>query len=301
MLSGQIQHLAKTRTPLATLLILVFAIHGCGDSGHKGDFYEESQRQGYANLTVLYVPSEGFAYEDEMGELTGVTIDIMHEFADFVEAAKGIEVRYNFVPEDNWQHFYSMVKNSNGGVFGLGNVTITEARKQELRFSPPYMTNIAVLITHDSVPDIRELTQLEKVFAGKTGLAFEGTLHQDRVERLKENYIPDASIEFVNSNAEILERVASDDGLFSYIDIYQYWRAAERGKPLKQHQAADLASERFGIIMPLNNDWGPILTDFFEREMNFRTSRTYRSILEKHLGPELTEKLEQARDSVVGD
>ncbi len=290
------------RTLLTVLMFITPALFtACGGSEHTGDSLSESQQRGYGTLKVLYVPADGFAYENDEGELTGVTIEIMQEFADFVQAAKGIDIRYDFIPEENWQTFYSMVKNSTGGVFGLGNVTITEARKNELRFSPPYMTNIAVLITHDSVEDVRELTAIGNSFSGMTGLAFEGTLHEDRVRRLINNYIPGASIEHASSNSEILQRVSENPDLFAYIDIYQYWRGLEQGLPLKQHASADLASERFGIIMPLNNDWAPILTDFFERGMGFRTSRTYRSIMEEHLGPELTEKLENAREAVVGN
>ncbi|MCH8568861.1 MAG: transporter substrate-binding domain-containing protein [Balneolales bacterium] len=284
--------------------ILMFAalLLGCSETPpFQGDSYADARNSGFAHLTVLYVPSDGFSYFDETGELTGVTVDIMHEFAEFVQASQGIEIRYTFEPKTRFSEFYSLVKNSSGGVFGLGNVTITEARKQELRFSPPYLTNIAVLITHESVPPIVELSDISETFAGMSALAFESTLHQDRIERLVENYLPGTPIEFSNSNSDIIEQVSQREDLFAYIDIYNYWRAVENGAPLRQHPPADLASERFGIIMPLDNDWGPVLSDFFERGMGFRTSRTYRGILEKHLGKELTEKLESARESVIGD
>ena len=284
---------------LATVIGLVSA---CGNNvPYEGDFYQDAQQKGYANLSVVYVPADGFAYTDEEGNLTGVTIDILNEFADFVQASQGIELRYTFHADDSFTSFYSDVKNASGGVFGLGNVTITEDRKKELRFSPPYLTNVAVLITNDSVDQITELSEMAVKFAGMNALAFQGTLHQDRLERLRDHYIPEAELEFATSNAQIIEMVSSREDLFAYIDIYNYWRAAEQGANLRQHPAADLASERFGIIMPLNNDWGPMLTDFFDQGMGFRTSRTYRDILERHLGSELTEKLEAARESAIGD
>ncbi len=285
--------------PAAVALLLIFAV-ACNDNvPYKGDFYQEAQQKGYANLSVVYIPADGFAYTDDEGNLTGVAIDILKEFADFVQASQGIELRFNFIPDESFSNFYSDVKNSSGGVFGLGNVTITEDRKKEIRFSPPYLTNVAVLITNDSIEQINELSDISEHFEGMKALAFQGTLHQDRLERLRDHYLPGAEMEFATSNAQIIDMVSSRDDLFAYVDIYNYWRAAERGKNLRQHPAADLASERFGIIMPLDNDWGPMLSDFFDQGMGFRTSRTYRSILERHLGPELTEKLEAARASMT--
>ncbi|MCC5932737.1 MAG: transporter substrate-binding domain-containing protein [Balneolales bacterium] len=267
----------------------------------SGDSFELVKQRGYGTLTVVYIPAEGFAYIDDRGKLTGVTIDIMEEFRDFLDVSMGLDITYEFVTADRFQQFYSDIKNSEGGVFGLGNVTITEARKLELRFSPPYLTNIAVLITNDSVSELSEMSEIGQQFAGMSGLAFEGTLHQDRIERLIANYIPGTPVEFAGSNTQILNMLSERDDLFAYIDIYNFWRAVERGKPLRQHAAGDLASERFGIIMPLNSDWQPVITDFFERGVGFRTSSVYRSILERHLGEELTEKLESAREAVIGD
>jgi putative glutamine transport system substrate-binding protein len=281
---------------LATLLLL----NACRPA-HEGDFYEDARQQGYAELKVMYLPMEGFAYTNEYGELTGVSIDILHEFADFMHASQGIELRYEFVRQNNFSTFYDEVKQSSGGVFGLGNVTITEERKRELRFSPPYLTNIAVLVTHEAVPELRELADISTDFRGMDALAFRGTLHEERLRNLRNTYLEEAELQFAYSNMEIINTLSERDDLFAYLDIYNYWRAVERGKPLRQHSVGDLATERFGIIMPTDSDWRQPLSDFFEQGMGFRTSRTYRAIMERHLGPELTEKLEDARASVVGD
>lgn len=274
---------------------------GACEPAHQGDFYQEARKQGYAELKVVYLPMEGFAYIDEYGTLTGVSIDILREFADFMQTSQGIELRYEFVRQDNFSRFYDEVKESSGGVFGLGNVTITEERKRELRFSPPYLTNIAVLITNENVPELRELADISTDFRGMNALAFRGTLHEQRLRRLRDTYLKEAELEFAYSNSEIIDALSQQDELFAYLDIYNYWRAVERGKPLRQHAVGDLATERFGIIMPPDSDWREPLAAFFEQGIGFRTSRAYRAIMERHLGPELTQKLEEARASVVGD
>jgi hypothetical protein len=289
------------------ILVVLIAAAACGDrtaSGtrdadvlDRGSALAEAERAGAAELRVLYVPSEGFAYYDSGGSLTGVTVDIMRAFADWLATERGLAIELEFVEEENWGTFYDRVRHAEGGVFGLGNVTITEERRRELRFSPSYMTNVAVLITHDTIAPLPRLGDAGSAFAGLTPLAFEGTLHEGRIRALRDSYMPGREIELVTSNAEILARVA-DGCCFSYVDGYNYWRERNRGAPLQRHEVGDDPGEEFGIIMPPNNDWAPLLEQFFERDGGWRGSAGYRAIVERHLGEPLARALEEAGGGV---
>jgi putative glutamine transport system substrate-binding protein len=254
----------------------------------NGDSWNDIRQQVSGTLIVHYVPSEGFSYEDESGELTGVTVDIIREFIQWVETENRVGITARFVPEESFSRFYRNVAEADQGVIGMANVTITEERREELDFSPPYMQNIAVLITHDSVDELKSFYRLDEQFAGMQALAFEGTLHQERLERIRDHYHPDLDILMEHSNYEILNRVADDSSLFSYIDIYNYWRAAERGEPVKRHPVGDDAAEEFGYVLPSGSDWTPLIQEFFERNDGFTSSDTYREIMNRHLGTELT-------------
>jgi hypothetical protein len=245
-------------------------------------------------LTVLYVPAEGFAYTDDAGRLTGVTVEIMRTFGDWLEQEDGEPVALDFVREDDWTAFYGRVRDAEGSVFGLGNVTITEARRDELRFSPPYLTNVAVLITRNDVPELRSLDAMPRTFAGLDALAFEGTLHEERLQAFRDAHYPDAGLIFATSNAEIIERTA-EGGFFAYVDVYNFWRARDAGAPLRHHPIADDPGETFGIIMPHANPYADRLDAFFEADGGFVGSPTYRSILVEHLGAQLAHALEAAR------
>jgi hypothetical protein len=245
-------------------------------------------------ITVLYVPAEGFAYRDASGMLTGVTVQIVHEFTRWVRDAQGVELSTRFVEEPDWRTFYGRVRDAEGGVFGLGNVTITEARRAELGFTPPYLTSFPVLITHAEVPEIAGIEEVATRFRGLTPLAFGGTLHEARLRTLRDAHLPGTAIETAASNAEILERVAQGRH-FAYVDGYNYWRARAVGAPLRHHAVADGPQEEFGIIHPLSSDWGPPWDAFFAHEGGFRNSQAYRGILVEHLGEGLAEALEAAR------
>lgn len=84
----------------------------------------------------------------------------MDDFAAYVEDTYGVTISYEYKPvanTSNFQSFLDAVKASKGGVFGLGDITITKARKQTFEFAPPYFENVAILVTDISVPDLENL------------------------------------------------------------------------------------------------------------------------------------------------
>lgn len=284
---------------LPVLIMIIILLGACTQKQQdtdidKGTTFAEAREQGTAELTVLYVPAPGFAYTDSDGELTGVSVDIMHDFIAWFRQYHGVRVNLNFVAEEDWSLFYQRIVNAEGGVFGLGNVTITEERRQELSFSPPYLDNLAVLIGPEQTAQLESLDQIPEVFADQTPLAFAGTLHEVRIRQLRDQYQPDQDIARAESNQEIIDRVAAGDH-YSYIDAYNYWRAKEAGSAVQRHEIADETGETFGIIMPHSNDWATMLTAFFAAEGGYRDTDRYREVLQQHLGESLTETLENAR------
>jgi ABC-type amino acid transport substrate-binding protein len=259
--------------------------------------YAEAQEEGTARIQVLYVPADDFAYRDEAGDLTGVTVELMREFARFVEDDRGVAVEPEFVEEQNWSTFYQRVRYSRGGVFGIGNVTVTEARRSELAFSPPYMSNVAILITHRDVPELESLDRIGEEFADMTALVFSGTLHEERLEGIRERYFPEMATAVVGSNDGLIQRVASGEGYFGYVDVYNYWRGVQDGLPLRHHPVGDDDSEEFGVIMPQDSDWEPVMRAFFEAEAGLLASDGYRELLGEHLGAELASLLLGSGDS----
>ncbi len=272
------------------LILLPGALPAESVDADRGDTLAQAREAGQATLQVLYVPAEGWAHTDGDGHLTGVTVEIMREFATWAESEKGIELKLDFVSEEDWSVFYDRVSRAEGGVFGLGNVTITEERREELTFSPPYLHNIAVMISDDRAGTVESAADAPKVLDGYRGLAFSGTLHETRLESLAEEHWPDLEIRSADSNDEILRQVAAG-GYFAWIDGYNYFGASERGDSLRRHPAMDDPGETFGIIMPLDTDWEPAMTAFFEHGDGFLESDTYRKLLETHLGKDVAAML----------
>jgi ABC-type amino acid transport substrate-binding protein len=253
----------------------------------RGTAFQTAQNVGGATLNFFFVPSSGFAYRDGDGRLTGVTVELLRDFARHVAQSHGIDLGIRWLEEELWAEFYGQVRDSEGGVFGIGNVTITEARRHELDFSPPYLQNIAVLVTHDAVAELAAMADIASAFRGLVALRYPGTLHEARLEAVRDRYFPAMTFRPVTSNDELVGLLASGDGYFGYLDIYNYWRARQAGQPLRRHPVADDGAETFGVILPHGSDWTPVIREFFEADGGYIASERFRALLRQHLGEEL--------------
>jgi ABC-type amino acid transport substrate-binding protein len=287
----------KTNYQSALLMAVMFCLTPAINAAES---WQQVQANGQGEIVLKYVASNGFAYNDENGELTGVTTEIFRDFVSWVERTHHVSLTAHYQVYQSWSDFYASVRDADSGTFGMGNVTITRARWQELDFSPPYMTNIAVLITHEDTTELQQLSDMAAHFAHLDGLGFEGTLHETRLRNFSEQYYPDMTIHLAQANNEIIDRVAAQDRYFAYVDVYNFWRAQDGGAALRQHRIGDEPSEQFGYIMPNRSDWEPVIRAFFEADGGYLESEAYRQIMETHLGSGLADLLDEARRSLVG-
>jgi ABC-type amino acid transport substrate-binding protein len=254
--------------------------------------FAQARETGQAGLTFFHVPSSGFAYHDAEGRLTGVTVELLRDFARYVADNYRVELDIQWLAEERWADFYRYVRESEGGVFGIGNVTITEPRREEIDFSPPYLNNVAVLVTHTEIPELGSMDDLPEAFRGLAALPYPGTLHEARLDQIRERWLPDAPVRPVASNDELVAILGADPGHFGYMDVYNYWRAREAGQPLRRHPVGDDDSETFGVILPHGSDWTPVMEEFFRADDGYADSERFRDLLRTHLGDQLAALLD---------
>ncbi len=272
---------------ITTCLVLLLSACAEGPAAKdSGDSWGDVMERGHGTLKALYVPAEGFAYRDDEGRLTGVTVELIRDMAVFVKDMFNVSLEIEFVGEDDWSVFYNRIVSGGDGLIGFGNVTITTERRDELIFSPPYMNNIASLITHRDVAELESFEEISTQFSGMTALAFKGTLHEERLRRVVQEYYPSANIDFASANDEILRRVGEGTTYFAYIDLYNYLRASNR-EELRRHSTGDDPGEQFGYIMPLNTSWYEVVELYFNHNGGLTDSERYREIMEEHLGKEV--------------
>jgi ABC-type amino acid transport substrate-binding protein len=264
--------------------------------GYTGDTWAQVKASGKGTISFAYVETPSFVYKEADGRYTGICVDILNDFVKWVNANKGVKLESKFVGDgSSFKGMYEKTKASVGGVFGLGNITITEERKKEVRFSPPFITNFAILVTQNNVATLSKLEDLPTTFGKLTAYTAKGTINEKRALDLKKKYFPGMKMSLVNTSQETLEKVISDPNGFAYIDLAFYLEAVQLKKSIKRHPVADQAAEQFGFIMPLNSDWLPVMDEFFKANGGYLNTAEYRSILLKHLGETGVKLLQSAK------
>jgi ABC-type amino acid transport substrate-binding protein len=268
--------------------ILVMVILCSGQAwaqNHVGDSWAQVKQTGQGTISLAYVETPSFVYKGTDGKLTGICVDIMHDFVKWANDNKKVKLQSKFVGDGtSFRGMYDKVKVSTGGVFGLGNITITEERKKEVKFSPPFITNFAILITQGNIPTLAKMEDLPTTFGSLTAYTAKGTLNEKRMTELKKKYFPDMKVVTTTTSQETLEKVFNDPKGFAYLDLAFYLEAAQMRKYVKRHPVGDQLAEQFGFVMPMNSDWGPMLDEFFKASGGYTSTSRYREILTKHLG-----------------
>jgi hypothetical protein len=273
------------RSILLTIFGLICVINFSKAQQLKGHNWEEVKKSGSGTITFAFVETPGFVYKDPSGRITGVCVDIMNEFLLYVEKKYQVKLQAKYVGSgDSFKAMYDGVKGGRNGVFGLGNITITEARKKEIKFSPAFITNFAILVSHNHVPTLTNMADFSQVFHGMKAYTAKGTLNERRINDLKQKFNSELIIHYASSSPETLIKVIEDKNSFSYLDLAFYIDAVKNKKPLKRHPAGDQSSEEFGFIMPMSSDWQPLIEEFFNKDGGYKNSSNYKKILIEHLG-----------------
>jgi ABC-type amino acid transport substrate-binding protein len=258
---------------------LVFA------QGYTGDTWASVKSAKSGTISLAYVETPSFVYKDKNGNLTGICVDIMNDFVKWVNANKGVNLTSRYLGDgSSFKGMYEKTRTATGGVIGLGNVTITEERKKEVKFSPPFITNFAILTTQTSVPTLAKLEDLPKTFANFTAYTAKGTLNEKRITELKQKFYPGLKISIETTSQDVLQKIFSDPAGMAYLDMAFYIEAVQMKKPIKRHPVGDKTAEQFGFVMPLNSDWGSVIDEFFKANGGYQNSKEYKTILIKHLG-----------------
>lgn len=249
----------------------------------SGDSFASASLSKQARITYVYNNATAFAKENEEGEVTGVLVDLMREFESYVNEKHGIviSVDYERIEQANFAKFLTTVQNAAGGVFGLSNTSISEERKSFLQFSPAFLSNITVLVTHRNVPDLNSIEAIAEQFGTLKAFSVTSSVYLKRLEKIKTLHHPEMEIDYYKSGLDVIEALAKNEQAYAIIDLLYYLGYLQKGYPIKRHKIGDEVGNDFGIIMPLESDWKPILDEFFAT--GFVKSARYREIVSTHL------------------
>ncbi len=271
----------STRLQIIAMVILCLA--GIESTAQlQGDTYARAKQTKTAKFYYVYDGVPGFVDKGASGRVEGFLAEIMRQFETYIQQKEGIRVTSEFiqVPNKDFKIFMSDIKNGVGGVFGLSNVSIKEERKKDYQFSPPYMNNVSVLVTNSKTPTLTNLSDISTRFAGKKAYSVSASTYYQRLDEIKGMYYPSMEIVSLPSVNEVMNKISESNDAFAVVDLHYYLQSL-KNFPIKRHSVGDKGEDKFGVIMPLANDWEPLIREFFS---GFIGGPEYRKLIAENLG-----------------
>ncbi len=267
-----------------SIILGAMLFHALGSVGQLiGDSFATAKETKSARLIYVYADVEGFATRGSDRKVAGLYVEMMDAFEAFLMDEYAISARgiYHNVGGSALQPFLNAIRDGSGGIFGVNTVSINEERKKYVKFSQGVLNNISILITHKNVATLTNIDKIASEFKGLKAYTVPGSTYHNRLLELKKERFPGLTIRQVPSDYQIVENVSNDDQSFAFIDISYYLEYLRAKKPLKRHPEGDLSGDQYGVVMPMDSDWGVVFSQFLD---DYLRSTEHKKSVTRNLG-----------------
>ncbi|HZG23158.1 MAG TPA: histidine kinase [Chitinophagaceae bacterium] len=272
----------------ALVLILLWftqAVLLYGQYNVHSDSWKATQTKKSGTITALWYDIEPFIYRDDKGGIIGVEYELMEGFKPFLKKAYGIDLTVNWVDAGAFENIYPYIsKSKQPGVFGVSFYSITNERKKEVKFSPPYMADMNIIVTNFNLP----VYDSESGFIGDLnrmkGYTMKHTTMEKDLLQLKAAYYPNLPVYNQVDDYEVLRQISSNPNAFGYVPVSIYVVALQRGIKVKRQAVLGTRREGFAAIYTRESDWDePVNAYFNSKECKLLVSQ----LVNKYLGEEV--------------
>jgi hypothetical protein len=253
----------------------------------RADTWSEVFKNKSGTVAALWYDIEPFIYVDESGKLMGVEYEVMESLKVYLKTRYAIDLTINWVNVGSFENIYGLVKESKqSGVFGWSYYSITDERKKDVKFTPPYMPDLNVLITNNKEPVFTTAQEFINKLGGMRAVTMATTTMEDDIKNLQRNFCPSLKIINKTDDYEILQNIAENSKAFGYVPLSVYMVGLQKGIKVKRQNILISRREGFAAVMPFNTDWTTITDEYFTtNEFKILAGK----IVSKYLGDELTD------------
>jgi len=264
-------------------LFLLFLLSSLSIFAQKteGDSWATVKANGSGTLAIIYYEQAGLI-QDVNGKQEGLCVEILKDFVDYVKTKHNKKITLHYVgKEPVFTNFLSTTQKSIN-ILGVTNVTITDERKKILKFTPPFISNPVVLLTHKEAPAVASFAELSKKLDGYSAEIIGGSTHVKYINKIKKENWPSLSITYGPSGQEIIKKIGTNPNLFTIVDFTEFVDANRRRLPVKKQNLEFGDPEQLAFIMSKQSDWDEIWKLFLTGE--YRKSPKFRKNVSDNLG-----------------
>jgi membrane-bound lytic murein transglycosylase MltF len=245
-----------------------------------GDSWAKVKSEG-GSLSVVYYEQAGLI-EEVNGKPEGLCVEILEDFVAFVQKKYSKKITLQYVGKEPVFTNFLTTTQKGVNILGVTNVTITDERKKILKFTPPFISNPVVLLTHKDAPVVTSMSELSKKLDGYSAEIIGGSTHVKYINKVKRENWPNLSISFGPSGQEILKKITATSKLFTILDFTEFVDANRRRLPVKKQNVDFGDPEQLAFVMSKQSDWDEVWKEFLTDE--YRKSPQYRKNVSDHLG-----------------
>src|SRR5258708_1840594 len=227
---------------------------------------------GNGTVTVYWAESRPFIYRNNKGHMRGIESEIMDGFKKYLKQTHNIDLKIIWKEANDFGNAFALIRDKKqDGTFGVSAFSITPEREREVGFSPPYMSDISVMISSKNVPVVQSMEEFNRVFQTLTAVTIRETTYEKDLQKLKDESNLSFSIEFIPSQQNILRTIEKMDSAFGFIDLPVYMMIFNNDPSVnvKRQNLFPVKRKGYAIIYPPASDWALPIGEYF-RDDHFR-------------------------------
>ncbi len=246
-------------------------------------------------LIVYYYENKPFIYTNEDGELQGIEYDLLQQFRNYLKVKHHVNIKLVWKKAESTEAFHQAIGRGDRGSIGIGAVNINEDKQHQFKYSPPYMSDISVIITNENIKNCDNIDTFREVFGKMKAVSIVNSSYEYYYEKLKKIILPTLEIQHVRNNDQIIQAIAQSDKTFGYVQLPSYLLALKEGEKIKRHKWFMESNDNgYGFLLPAKTSWDEPLKEFFNN-INFKDSVNVITV--KYLGADISEFVTELQDN----
>ena len=246
-------------------------------------------------LIVYYYENKPFIYTNEEGNLQGIEHDLLNQFRNYLKAKHNIAIKLIWKRAESTEEFHKSIARGDRGSIGIGAVTITDDNQHHYKYSPPYMSDISVLITNSSIPTCDNIDTFREQFGNLKAVSIQNSSYERYYDKLKKIILPKLQTQYVRNNDQIVKTLNASPNTFAYVQLPSYLLALKEGEKVKRHKWFMESNENgYGFLLPVKTTWDEPLLEFFNN-VTFKDSVNV--ITTKYLGADISDFITELKEN----
>jgi len=254
----------------ATLKPLIFFLLLCMEGVCQNTSFENSWEKIKASkkgsLPVYWYESKPFIF-NENGKMMGIEGELIVGFQQFLKKQYGVDLKIEWKEAKSFINSFEKVQSSSEACMGTSAFSIMPERQALVNFSPPYMSDITVMISSSNIPVVESAEEFYATFSGLKAITIKGTSYEHDLFQLQQTFETPFEIEYIPSEENILQAIEQKENAFGFIDlpIYMMYFSNNPSIRVRRQNFYPVRRDGYGFIVSKESDFIIPLREYFNQ------------------------------------